>query len=317
MSLTSAVSTKLINLFSSSSSSGSSVSLSSSSSTSLSSSLRLGAQTFASSIQILNSTISFLNTTKEDLEEILKITGKVISLAENGGSRSTSSEARKKLAVEFHRLGGEYRRVVDNATIGDYDVLSKEDIAGALELVGLDKATSDSIAAIFKKFSLSGSDDSLASDHMTAPKPIHISPSAFLQQVIVDGSTTTMHVPRRAPEGNTVFDENRELRHRVDWLFLLADVKELNEQVRKNLKAIDYGLDVIGENIDLIRGAGFAFLDISNQLKGSEEAEEVVKMLQQQIRQNASAALAQAENLNPIVVATLTIMSEGLTYRKD
>lgn len=637
---------------------------------------------------MLNSSIGFLNTTKEELNEILKITEDVLSLAERGSKRNTSNATRRSLAAEFQKLGDAYRRIVGDANVGDYDVLSEEDIAGALELVGLDKETSDSIAAIFKKFKLSEDDDSLASDYMLAPRPVHIPASAYLQQVIVPGtagngdgtfnasftyealagtpgpsyavlsgdfnndgtddlfyhtnlaaggtaeillaqgdgtyvsngtydarmgyraavgdvngdsrldvvgfantdchvllgngdgtflasstavyafggwrgtlvdmdqdgdldvvsqhgtvfvslnngdgtfaqaisyqdapytdiydgiisadvnndshsdivlttqdaggnslrvllgnadgslsaplsfassvsgsltrvgtldsgyfnddgridlvledgtgsiyvysgngdgsfasavsfatgladssevkardvngdsktdfvvsdnighvsvlagngnatfhagvtfdayvdstgyglavvdsrgngipdivttghgmavapysntvsvllgngnasvadSTTTMFVPRRAPSYSTIFDEERPLKNQIDWLYLLADAKELKTQVEKNLKAIDYGLDVIGKNIDFVRGAGFAFLDVSNQLKGTEEAEAVVQMLQQQIRQNAPAALAQAENLNPIVVATLTVISDGLSYKKE
>lgn len=139
-------------------------------------SLRTGARIFAVGVQTLNSTISFLNTTKQDLQEILNIADKVVSLAERAADRQTGRSARNELFVEFRRLATEYHRIVDNAKIGDYEVLKAEDISGALELVGLDKNTSDSIAAIFKRFYLSEKDDLLASEYVKGPRPVRIPP---------------------------------------------------------------------------------------------------------------------------------------------
>lgn len=302
-SISSVINTNFIGLFSSSSSSSSSVSLSSSSSN-LSTSLRAGAQTFAAAVQTLNSTTSFLNTTKEDLEKIEKIADKAIAIGERASRKSTSSATRSELTAEFRKLGSEYHRIMDEAKIGDYNVLSEDDVSGALELVGLNQKTSDSIAAIFKKFKLSGKDDSLASEYMKGGRPVPIPASAF--------------TPGRSTQDyEELFDKERTMKTAPDGYYLVSDAKAFKEQIGKNIKAIDNGLKVVQKNIDLVRGAGFAFLDESNQITTSAEAEDVVTDLQQRIRQNAPGALSQAENLNPVVVATLTIISNGFTYQKS
>ncbi len=293
--ISSVINTNFIGLFSSSSSS--------SSSSGLSTSLRAGAQTFAAAVQTLNSTVSFLNTAKEKLEKIGKIADKVVAIGELASHRSTSSSTRAELAAELRRLGREYDRTLNEAKIGDYSVLSEEDLSGALDLVGLEQDRSDSIAAIFKKFKLSGRDDSLASEYMKGGRPVPIPAGAY--------------TPGRNPQDcQELFDKERSLKSAADGYYLVSDAKAFKDQIKKNIKAIDYGMEVVQKNIDLVRGAGFAFLDESNQITSSDKAEEVAADLQQMIRQNAPAALSQAENLNPIVVATLSTMSKGFTYRK-
>ena len=301
---------KFLSLFdaggSGSSGSSSGISLTSASTTSITDTLRVGAQTFASSIQSLNSSIGFLQTARDNLEKLEKIAEKTIAIAERAASASTGNAARSALYAEFRQLANQYERITSDAKIGDYEVLSREDLTDALTLVGLDADTSDSIAAIFKKFYLSEDDDSLASENIKGSRPVR-----------VPQSSVPPNVPIHSRDYGSIFSDDRQLRSRPDGYYLLTDSREFQTQIEKNIKAIDYALEVVGKNIELVRGTGFAFLDAASEIKSSDEAEEVVALLQQKIRKNAPAALAQAENLNAIVVATLTLMSEGISYKKS
>ena len=93
---------------------------------------------------------------------------------------------------------------------------------------------------------------------------------------------------------------------------MLYDLKELKKQIEANKKALRNAVEVIGENLALVRGAGFAFLDLSNQVTSAETAEQVANKLQAMIRANAPGALSQAENLESITVAALTLDSNSL-----
>ncbi len=92
---------------------------------------------------------------------------------------------------------------------------------------------------------------------------------------------------------------------------MLTDLKKLREQISNNIKALDGALEVIGENVSLVRATGLAMLDIRNELTGAEDAEQVAKLLRDRIARDAGVALlAQAENLTPIAFAALNTESE-------
>jgi hypothetical protein len=97
-----------------------------------------------------------------------------------------------------------------------------------------------------------------------------------------------------------------DLSTRPDAFRALQDLKKLREQITENIETLDKVTDFIGENLDLVRAAGFAFLDLSNQITTETDADQVALELQAAIRRNARGSLAQAENLTSIVVASLT-----------
>lgn len=99
---------------------------------------------------------------------------------------------------------------------------------------------------------------------------------------------------------------NGTISKRPEAFRMLSDLKALREQISTNIKALDQALTVIGDNVKLVRATGLAMLDIRNELTGSEQAEEVARLLRDKIASNAGIALlAQAENLTPIAYAEL------------
>ena len=154
--------------------------LSGSSTTSISSGLRFGAQAFGQAVQGLNAGISFLNITRGALEELTKITDKLIVLTEKSTKLSTASDARKNLQLDFDRIAREFEELVDAGKFGNRKVLSLSDMSELFTTIGLDKESSDSIAQIFKEFSTPDSDvDSLASDKVKGTRPYIVPTAAY------------------------------------------------------------------------------------------------------------------------------------------
>ena len=94
---------------------------------------------------------------------------------------------------------------------------------------------------------------------------------------------------------------------RPDAYRALIDLQKLDEQMTKNLAALDKMTEYIAQNLDLSRAVGFAFLDMSNAVQSSDtDVEKIAEKLRNAIRRNAKGSLSQAENLQSIVIASLT-----------
>ncbi len=118
---------------------------------------------------------------------------------------------------------------------------------------------------------------------------------------------------RSSAEYEEIFDGTLDIASRPNAYRMLHDLKALREEMHKNMKGIDYAVEVIGKNIDLVRASGFAFLNLSSSISSSDDAEKVAALLRDEIRKNARGALAQAENLENIVVASLALNEDSLT----
>lgn len=266
----------------------------------ISSGLRVGARTFATAVQGLNTAITFLNTSKATLQSLGKLTGKLSELAERASQSTASSQERYQADLEFRKLATEFKQVIDQAKLGDREFLTLEGISDYLTTVGLDKEESQSIAALFDRFRVPAEDDSLASQEAQADRPVRIPASAY-------SATAAFTV-----EYEQIFDEEVTIRNRPNAFKVLADLEALQTQIDDNIKVLDSGVELIGKNIDLVRAAGFAFLELSDQISDDADAAQVASELRKKINRDAPAALAQAENLQAIVVAALALDPEKL-----
>ncbi|RMG43623.1 MAG: hypothetical protein D6719_03505, partial [Candidatus Dadabacteria bacterium] len=77
-------------------------------SVSLSDGLRIGARTFATAVQNLNSVVSFVNLSRSTLEDLGGLVDKMISLADEASKARTSTQKRKALDREFQKLGNDF-----------------------------------------------------------------------------------------------------------------------------------------------------------------------------------------------------------------
>jgi hypothetical protein len=131
---------------------------------------------------------------------------------------------------------------------------------------------------------------------------------------VYSGNTQTAAFSSAARISNqfeSIFDSERSIATRPGAYDMLNDLKALKSQLKKNLSAIDEARGVLEDNIKLVRVTGLAMLDLSSQIKSDATAAQVAQLLQEKIRSDAGAALSQAENLDPIMVAVLTLASSS------
>ncbi|RIL09900.1 MAG: hypothetical protein DCC75_05525 [Proteobacteria bacterium] len=149
--------------------------------------LRLGAQTYATAINGLNTAISFVNLSKDTLKDLGDITDKLISIAQRSADSATPADQRRKLNGEFSQLVSKFRDVVNNAYLGDTAYLTKDGLSALFQKVGLNQEQSDAIANVFAKFVVPGEDSQLASEYSKGGRPAYI-PSGAYQGAVSDTS---------------------------------------------------------------------------------------------------------------------------------
>jgi hypothetical protein len=108
------------------------------------------------------------------------------------------------------------------------------------------------------------------------------------------------------PKFQSLFDGEANILSRRAAVSVRANLEAIGDRIDANLNALENARNVIGDNLDLVRASGFAFLDISNSISSETEADEVATLLARRIRENAVGVLDQAENLELMVVAALT-----------
>ncbi len=169
--------------------------------------LRYGAQIFARSIENLNSVSSFLNQSKNKLEELLEITDEMIVLAEKATKPGVAN--RRGLEAQFSKLEREFMDVLDDQEIGSFDSLDAEGIEEIFAAVGLDRKSSKEIAELFEKFILDdGGDTLLASLDTKADRPLRIPNSAFGPGITISATGTTSKISDAAAQQGFVSSEH-------------------------------------------------------------------------------------------------------------
>jgi hypothetical protein len=196
-------------------------------------------------------------------------------------------------------------QLVDVDTRGDLEsqaamfTLRESDIVNQLSLAPSFNGTGMDIGIV-------GSLASIGGDTDTELYRISANPQASTGQRFSRASPAT-YDPVTGQQFNSVFDESSSIASRSGAYRALEDLKSLKTQIEKNLGALDEAQKVIGANIELIREAGRAMLDLSSQLKTEKDADTLAEELKERIRAiGGSAVQAQAGNLQSIIVAALT-----------
>jgi hypothetical protein len=146
----------------------------------ISNALRVGARTYAGSVQKLNAVSTTLMLSQSTLGKLIKTTEKLMDHALKATDPSTSSQGRAKLDRQFKKLSNKFQKIVDNARIGDRKFLTVDGIKELFATAGLDSGQSQLISDLFKKFIIPDSEDSLASEKMTAEDAPYIPELAFM-----------------------------------------------------------------------------------------------------------------------------------------
>ncbi len=260
--------------------------------------LRAGAQTYTKSVQGINFAISMANIARADLSNLGNITDQMISLAEAASKENTSAPKRDKFDFQYRILAKQFQEITSGTEFGNRNYLNMDDLEGVLSVVGLNPDKSRTSHRALEDFVLADRDPALASENIKGKRPVPV-PAG---------------VPKPGAEHDTagLFDISRGMRSRSDAYAMLEDLKALKSQIETNQQAFNKTYDFLGENLDLVRATAFAMLELSDQLGKDSAADDVAKELKTLIRKNARGALAQAENLEPLVVAALTLTDERL-----
>jgi len=82
-------------------------------------SLRIGAQAFRTAIGLLNDAATFVNLSRSTLEDLGKLTDKLIDLTEQATKSGIGKQRRSRLTTKFKELSADFKNIVDNAKIED------------------------------------------------------------------------------------------------------------------------------------------------------------------------------------------------------
>lgn len=113
-------------------------------------------------------------------------------------------------------------------------------------------------------------------------------------------------IAKRSTKYDEIFDLSRTIVRKPDAYRLMADIEDLEKYLNKNIETLAQARNLLVENAQVIRATGLAFLSVAQNIKSSDTAESLAAQIRVSVRQNARGALAQAENLDPLIVAALT-----------
>lgn len=263
----------------------------------ISSALRSGARLLVGAVQTLNATITVVNVSRGSLDQLNTYTDQLLDLAKTASASTTSPQARRDLDLRFKAIGNDFKDLLEQSKIQDNNYLTKGGLEAIFQRAGLDANTSDSIGDVFADFQVTEVDDYLASPSNVGKRPAPIPVSAYTPKT----KSTKVY--------DSIFDATRSITNRADAYLMVEDLKALKGQIEHNISAYDGVVDVLGKNLTLIRETGLAFLDASSQITSFKDAEAAAQFIQDEVRKNASAALSQAENLEPMTVAALALGS--------
>ena len=119
-------------------------------------------------------------------------------------------------------------------------------------------------------------------------------------------ATTTRGERKSLPEFSKLFGGESDILSRASAASVINNLGAIRDRINENREALNDAKEIIGSNLDLVRAAGFASLNLSKEITGAPEARDVANELARRIRADAPQALSQAGNLELVIVAALT-----------
>jgi hypothetical protein len=254
-------------------------------------SLRRGAQNFGASMQLLNSSATFVNLSLDTTEKLLDMVTRLETIASKANKGNISSSAAKQMDGDFEKIADAFDKVIESATKGKTDIFDLQQFQSVLVNAGLDPTKISELSLALKRFTHPGeptlnTDGAVVSDG----NPVPLSEfQRALRVAIVDPDES-------GDDRSGYFGKVRE------------KLKGVRIQLEGNIKALKDTTKLIGDNMTLVRAAGFAFLDVSNEMTGAESPEMISEQVRNKIRGSARSVLSQAHNLDPIIVAGLAAL---------
>jgi hypothetical protein len=256
-------------------------------------SLRSGAQNFAAGMQLLNGSATFVNLSLDTTEKLLDLVKKLEEISAKANRGNISGAAAKQMRVDFEKLAQEFDKKIESAKRDNTDLLDVEQLRGVLANSGLEAEKISELAKSLKRFA-HPADPTLSEDGTLTSEgnPVPLADfQRLLRAAIVDPDDLS--------------DDRSGFFSRIK-----NDLKDLRIKLEANVTALKDTARLIGENIKLVRSTGLAFLGVSKEMTGLESAEALVSKIREEVSRTARTSLAQAHNLEPIMVAGLAALSE-------
>jgi hypothetical protein len=256
-------------------------------------SLRVGAQNFADGMQLLGAGATFVNLSLDTSEKLLEIVDKLEKIADKANKGSVASSAAKRMRDEFDSLANQFDKKIEDAKKDNIDILDVEQLKAELARAGLESDKISELATSLKRF--------------THPAESTLNAEG---ELVSDGNPVPLAEFQRALKSAIIDPDDPSDDRSGFFSRIRKDLQDIKLKLEANVSALKDTGKLVGENIKLVRAAGLAFLEVSNEMTGLESAEEIASQIRDKIRSAARPSLAEAHNLEPILVAGLAALGE-------
>jgi hypothetical protein len=257
--------------------------------------LRGTAKNFAAGVQALNVGVSYVNVSRDFNRRLLTTVGKLEDLVSRAGKGNLSNATAKVMREEFEALSGDFRDTLKRSKVEGRDVLDPQNLASVIAEAGLSPDKVEELRAAFRGMrSLTKSSTGADGESVSLPPTIS-----------VDEFASALRRSTRDLSGEED-DEATQEDVSANFSRIRDSLRGIRATLRENLTSLEETTDVLRQNLEITRAAGFAFLETSRSVKGTESPEEIAERIRKQIQAAAPTALSQAQNLEPIMVAGLT-----------
>jgi len=258
------------------------------------SSLRSGAELMVKSIELLAAGFQAVQGTQVALNSFSESLDELISFAESAADPATGQEDRDRLVLSYQQKANELKRVVEGASNGENNLITKTGITEVLNQISLNPEDLEELSGVLDSIESATSDGDLFDPTLKADRPLAIPPN-----LPSSGDTT---------DYGSVLDGSAALTSRRGAYNLLADLKEVKSNLDTNKKAIEDLSSYISDARTLVRTVGLSLLDLTSLADGGASAEQLSLSLQSRVRADARGALDQLESLGPLVGKAATLL---------
>jgi len=265
---------------------------------SLPTSLRTGARNLAAGIQALNVSVTYVNLSRQVHEKLLDVVTKLDLVVAKSSREGVGSQTSAQYQFEFQAFNKEFQDIIKKAKIQGSDILDVNTLTEVMIRSGIDPEKSDELkGAVDKIEPLTGSSEKTAQS-VDSLIPVNSFSSAIRRVTAAFAEASATEGEELSLDVKSTFREVRD------------QLESVREKLEGNIKALNKAVEVVGDNMKVARAAGFALLELSEEVKGNEDPEIIASKIRDRIRRDASSGLSQAGNLNSIIVAGLTLNSD-------
>jgi hypothetical protein len=194
---------------------------------------------------------------------------------------------------EFDSLANQFDKKIEDAKKDNIDILDVEQLKAELARAGLESDKISELATSLKRF--------------THPAESTLNADG---ELVSDGNPVPLAEFQRALKSAIIDPDDPSDDRSGFFSRIRKDLQDIKLKLEANVSALKDTGKLVGENIKLVRAAGLAFLEVSDEMTGLESAEKIASQIRDKIRSAARPSLAEAHNLEPILVAGLAALGE-------